>query len=349
MKTNPITTEGRVLAIAAGLVFILGTLGILFEDILTKGAPLALKHGLTLVILAGTIMTGHLANAARHHRQFLSAAGFSLVFLAGTALVVYSSVGRQVDASVQTASQIDANNERRSVIKRTRTEAQGRLDTAMKNFAKECGTGKGKKCDGIKATIDVYTFAVKGHDADLDKLGPTKAVAPEAEQLAEVASVVFGADKARVKAGAILAAPFLITLFLEFGSIVSLGYGFSPRRQAVAHLQVPTQLVVTNTIEPMESLPAPVTASVPSLPKATLSPKRLPRGGIKRRCTYTQSMALADLLTQTAIGKKIESQDQLAERWNRPKGTCSKWLAKWESQGLIARTRVGHFKATEAA
>ena len=228
------TTGGRALAIAAGAVFLIGTLGILFEDVLTKNAAIQLKHGLTLVILAGTIMTGHLANGARVHKQFFSACGFTLVFLAGTALVVYSSVGRQAAQSIQTSSQIDQTNDKRADIRMTKAKAQAMLDQAQRALATECRTGAGSACRGIKTTIEVYQAAIAGHDAQLDKLGATTVAAPEAEQFAEISAVLFGADKARVKAGAILAVPFLVTLFLEFGSIVSLGYAFRAHPRSAA-------------------------------------------------------------------------------------------------------------------
>jgi hypothetical protein len=356
MKTSiTSTTEGRFLAISAGIVFVLGTLGILFEDVLTKGAPVALKHGLTIVILAGTIMTGHLANRAwRRVRTWPSAIGFTMVFICGTALVVYSSVGRQVDASVQTSGQIEATNEHRSDIKRLRVKAQAMLDESLNNYYKECRSGDGKQCKGIKSSIDVYTAAVKGHDADLEKLGAPKPVAPEAEQLAEVAHVIFGVDKARTKAAAVLGAPFLITLFLEFGSIVSLGYAFSSRQLTLAPpasvKAIPLTVVANAQIEPPEPVAVPVTADVEKLePIATPKPVAPKRPRIKLRKTYSQSMALADLLTMTAMNKTIESQDWLAAKWGVPKGTVSRWLAKWENKDLVSRTRVGQFKMTEAA
>lgn len=356
MKTRHSTSmEERFLAIFAGIVFVLGTLGILFEDVLTKGAPLALKHGLTIVILAGTIMTGHLANRAwRRVRTWPSAIGFTMVFICGTALVVYSSVGRQVDASVQTSGQIEATNEHRTDIKRLRAKATEMLDKSLNNYYAECRSGDGKNCKGIKASIDVYTAAVKGHDADLEKLGVPKPVAPEAEQLAEVAHVIFGVDKARTKAAAVLGAPFLITLFLEFGSIVSLGYAFSARQLTLAPpasvKAIPLTVVANAQIEPPEPVAVPVTSDVEKLePIATPKPVAPKRPRIKLRKTYSQSRALADLLTMTAMGKTIESQDWLAERWQTGKPNVSKWLAKWEEKGLIARTRVGQFKSTVAA
>lgn len=314
------TMEGRALAIAAGCVFLLGTLGILFEDVI-GGAPPSLKHGLTLVTLVGTIMAGHLANSSRASRQFFSAVGFTLVFLAGTGLVVYSSVGRQAASSVQTTGQIEEANERRADIKRQRAETQAMLDTAYFKYAKQCETGKGPRCDGIEATINAYEAAVAGHNAKLDKLGVQKPAAPEAEQFAEIAAVLFGADKAKVKAGALLVVPFLITLFLEFGTIVSLGYG-------------------------LKSSPRPYKLPAPTLPvPVALEP--VPKGGGDGPATKAE--ALDDLQRLLKRGHTIESQDELVQRYGVAKGTISKWLREWEDAGEIpARSQVGKFKQIAA-
>lgn len=222
-----IHTKGRALAIIAGCVFLAGTLAILFEDVL-NGAPLALKHLITLVILSGTILAGHLASQARRDwRTWIAAFGFFLVFLSGTALVVYSSVGRQASMTTQVNASAEEINDRRAQIQKDRAKAQGMLDSALASFGKQCATGKGVRCDGIGATIDVYRAAVKGHDAELKEIGWSRPVNPEAEQFAEIIAAVIGLDaaaKGKVKAGALLAIPLLITLFLEFGTIQSFGY-----------------------------------------------------------------------------------------------------------------------------
>lgn len=241
------TTQGKALAIAAGGVFLAGTLGILFEDVILKGAPLALKHGLTLAILAGTIMVGHLANSARAGRHWASAVASSGVFVIGTVLVVLSSVGRQTADTIQTTAQIEADAGRRVSITQTRNRAVTMLERAQADLASECKTGDGKACRGIKATIEVYKAAVAGHDADLAKLGPVQVSNAEAEQLAEIMATLFGIDKAKVKAGAVLLTPFATALFLEFGVIVSFGFAF--RHRPVA--SVPTVTTVTKVSEPV--------------------------------------------------------------------------------------------------
>jgi hypothetical protein len=311
----------RVLATIAGLVFLTGTLIILFEDVY-KGAQFVLhKHGITLVILTGTMLVGHLMNASRIHRQWLSAVGFFVLFLAGSALVIYSSVGRQVATSTQVTATAGELSKRRAEIKDARTQAQGMLNTARAKTETLCKVD-GDRCAGNKRTIDVYQAAVKGHDAELREIGEEPLpVNADAEQFAEIVAV-FGADKAKVKAGSLLAAPFVITLFLEFGMIISFGQAFRVYRRPIIMLTPPA----TKAVEAFQPLP---------------------RGGGDGPATKIE--ALDDLQRLIDCGAGFGSQDELVARWGRPKGTISKWLTEWEDTGEIpARTLVGKCKQLTA-
>lgn len=302
------TTQGRALSIAAGGVFLAGTLGILFEDVLLKGAPLALKHGLTLAILAGTIMVGHLANSARAGRHWASAVAFSMVFVIGTVLVVLSSVGRQTADTIQTTAQIEADAGKRVAITQTRNRAVTMLERAQADLASECKTGAGKACRGIRSTIEVYQAAIAGHDADLAKLGPVQVSNAEAEQLAEIMATLFGIDKAKVKAAAVLLTPFATALFLEFGVIVSFGFAFRHR---------PTVSVPTVTTVPKVS--APVITEVATVPDYELEELRR----VLRR----------------AHGPL--SNNEVSEAMGVQKAEGSRRVKKAVELGLVTRQRIG--------
>ena len=321
MKTT--SMPSRVLAMLAGAVFLSGTVAIMFEDVILRAAPLALKHWVALTLLAGTIFAGHLADVARQSRQWLTATAFVVVFLSGSALIVYLSAGRQADATIQTTAQINDDAERRIEISAARRRAQKMLEKAQGELASECKTGRGTRCDGIKTTIAVYEAALGGHDAALDRLGAPRVASPEAEQFSEVMAVVFGADKARVKAAAVLLMPLAMTLFLELGTIVSFGYASRSGRA-----RKPAEVVAAT--ETRVQLPAPTDPDHNDVPFG--EPKS------KREC-------LADLLTLTALGRDIPSQEHLRERWGMAhKGTVSRWLSEWENQGLITRVQSDRCK-----
>lgn len=302
------TTPGRALAITAGGIFLAGTIGILFEDVILKGAPLALKHGLTLAILAGTIMVGHLANSARAGRHWVSAAAFSTVFVVGTVLVVLSSVGRQTADTIQTAAQIEADADKRLFITKTRARAVTMLERAQADLAAECKTGAGKACRGIKSTIEVYQAAIAGHDADLSKLGPVKVSNADAEQLAEILATVFGADKAKVKAAAVLLTPFAISLFLEFGVIVSFGFAFRNNATTVSAVSDPK-----NTVSAMDYTEVPKVSD-----KELEELRRILRG---KRSALTN--------------------DEVAALMRVTKSEASKRVSKAVAAGIVSKHRVG--------
>lgn len=102
----------------------------------------------------------------------------------------------------------------------------------------------------------------------------------------------------------------------------------------------------------LTSLPARAAVTVPApvmsaAHRVVLEPTEtdddLPSGGQKLK-----QEALADLLTLSAMGREVPSQDWLAERWGRPKGTVSKWLTDWEGRDLITRSQAGRCKAVSA-
>jgi len=297
------TTPGRALAIAAGGVFLAGTLGILFEDVLLKGAPLALKHGLTLAILAGTIMVGHLANSARAGRHWASALAFSAVFVIGTVLVVLSSVGRQTADTIQTTAQIEADAGKRVSITQTRNRAVDMLEKAEAGLAEACKGGDGKNCKGVKATIEVYQASIRGHDADLKALGPVKVSNADAEMLAEIFSTLFGIDKAKVKAAAVLLTPFAIALFLEFGVIVSFGFAF-------------------------RVVPAPVVAAVSSVSKVSAPVSEADR-------------ELEELRRVLRRANGPLTNEDLRKALGVSKGEASKRVSRAVQAGIVSRDRHG--------
>lgn len=104
------------------------------------------------------------------------------------------------------------------------------------------------------------------------------------------------------------------------------------------------------------ALPAPVLPTPSPAPPALVAVPvedeededvpALPAGGSR---VFSKQEALADLLTMTALGQTVDSQDALAARYGVRKGTISKWLTEWEEAGLIARAPNGRCKAIEAA
>lgn len=230
MKTTP---NGRVLAIVAGIAFTYGGLRIILGDTLTNPALWTTSVQLTILMVFGTIAAGHLMRDAVMAKRFVAAFGFLVLFLAGTGLVVFNSVGRQAETSMLTVNQAEDAAERRVIIKAALDRAQAMLADAQGDLARECKSGRGTRCKGIEATVGVYEAAIKGHMADLERLGPPKPVNAKATQGAKIAALA-GFDEGRAKAALMLIEPFLWTLFFEIGSVVSLGFAFRPATRKTA-------------------------------------------------------------------------------------------------------------------
>lgn len=269
-----ITPNGRALAIVAGAAFTYGGLRIILGDQLTDPAQWTTSVQLTVLMVFGTIAAGHLMRDAAAAKRVAATVGFLVLFLAGTGLVVFNSIGRQAESSMLTESQADDAAERRVAVKASLSRAEAMLAEAQANLARECKTGRGKRCEGITATIAVYEAAVKGHTADLEKIGAPKPVHAKATQGAKIAAL-FGADEAKAKAALLLIEPFLWTLFFEWGSIVSLGFAF--RHRAITETLPSEQLdeeiekfkkATSNDTEPLP----PTKAIVPDLKGENIVP-----------------------------------------------------------------------------
>lgn len=221
-----ITPNGRALAIVAGVAFVYGgLLVILGKEAMFDPSKWDTAVQITVLTVFGVIGAGHLFEDARKAKRWLAAIGFAAVFGGGTWLVVSNSLGKQAETSLFTASQADDAAERRVAIKAALGRAEAMLSQAQAELARECKTGKGKRCEGIQATIGVYEAAVKGHVADLDRLGPAKPVDAKSSEMAKFAAL-FGYNEAKAKALLMLIDPLLRTMFFELGAIVSLGFAF---------------------------------------------------------------------------------------------------------------------------
>lgn len=350
-------TAGRGLAIAAGVVFATGALAVLFQDVIVDGAPIALKHYLTLVIVAGTMMAGHLADHARRHKHWAASLGFSLIFLAGTGLVVYSSVGRQGEKLMTAAGEHDKTVTERNELERQLTDERATRQAKRDAADRECASGDGSHCKGARATVAFYETSVAGLEARLELIKPAKVVDPEAEQLANTIAAM-GGNREQARALATLLAPFLKTLFLEFGTIVSLGFAFSPKRQPrKLSAKAETALVGVSDDElaglrqAFDRDECPVLqGNLGNSGKRRLLPKPDKPGNGGGGCgIYSKTEAEADLVTRLALGETVASQDDLANRWGVNKGTVSKWLKEWEQRQLIpARQQIGRCKRVKA-
>ena len=233
--SNP-TTKGRALAITAGVAFTAGGLTILLGDVLTTPEAWTSYHALTILTVFGTIAAGHLLVDAWKARHVLAALGFFVLFLSGTGLVVYQSVGRQAETTDAKVLDAEASNLMLAAKGSDLAKAKVRFDEANRMADSEMrGERCGPRCKDWRQRAKEVQALIAQIEGEIRALGPQKPVAPKAEKMAAVAAL-FGADEAKTKAALMLLEPFLWTLFFEIGSIVSLGFAFRSKPISVSNM-----------------------------------------------------------------------------------------------------------------
>ena len=351
MQTH--TTQGRALAIAAGCAFTAGGLTILLGDAMLRPAEWTTYHVLTVLTVFGTVAAGHLMADAARAKQMPAVAGFLALFLAGTALVVYQSVGRQAEVTDTKANTAEARNETIATKRAEITTARQRLADADKMVELETRKGGcGRNCQDWKQRATEVRSHVKTLEVEIAALGAPAPVAPKAEKMAAIAAL-FGANEAKARAALTLIEPFLWTLFFEIGSIVSLGFAF---RHQPAPVRAETTFADTMQTSFTGLAPAGLFAGDipdgsdrpnggPDGPKPPNRPKPNTPDSRPDGPAMSKNEVRDALVTDFALGRSYGSQDEIAERFGRSKSTISDWLKEWEAAGLIpARRTVGRRK-----
>jgi hypothetical protein len=338
------TTAKRGAAIVLGAVLASGGLVLLFGDVVGAGKVSAFtqKHYLTLCIVVGTMLAFHVAYEAVLHRRYAASLGLAVIVLAGTGLIVYTSLGRQAEglqaASTVHDDQLEQRGQLRAELERDRISVGEKRKVADKACLNRLPDHP--KCAGARSVVSYYENSVKGLEARLLILAPPKPADAAAENFGESAAA-FNYDKDKATALASWGYRYLVTLFFEFGTTFAWGYAFSPRWRMDRLLLPP----------PGKQLPKPDKVAEVAEVAEPATPNNsgnwgAPPGGPR---IFAKQEAEADLLFQLALGKSIPSQTFLKERWRVDKGTVSKWLADWDRRELIPeRKRIGHCKVIEA-
>lgn len=202
---------------------------VLFEDVL-HGAAITTSHVTSAATMVATIAAGHLLWPQLRGGNVIAALGLALVFLGGTTYVVTMSGARNAETAAAKMSVAASVNAERSRLVKLRDKAEAMLDEANARLAKECASGKGKKCDGIQATIDVYEAAIKGHDAELRAVGPEKpgnVYAHAAKVFAAIPGVTAKAEE--IEGRLELLMPYVLVTVVEVATLTFLGIAFGHR------------------------------------------------------------------------------------------------------------------------
>ena len=311
--------HGRILAALAGVAFLGGSLTIILGQALLTPSTWGQYQVLTVLMILGTIAAGHLAKTAFKACFVASALGFCVLFVAGSALVVYNSVGRQAEAHDTIAMERAAANGLIEDKTRDIEAARERLAAAERNADRERGSKCKTKCkDWENAAADARNV-IRVLESEIRALGAPKPVDAKADKAGELAAV-FGYDRRQAAALAALIEPFLWTVFFEIGSIVSLGFAFRP-------FQVSTV-----------SKPIQHSGNSGGGGKSEKLPIRL---------VQHEDHEVAALKKALQGGRALTNDELTVAMGLRSKGEASKRVTKGENLGLVRRERVGkHVRIT---
>lgn len=257
--------KGRALALVAGVAFAVGGLTILLDKDLTSPMHWQAGQWLTILTVFGTITAGHLmADAWRTKGGWPSAVGFLILFISGTSLVVYSSVGRQVEAQGTTTLSVEDTNKK--IVEKNEDLEQAKARKAYADAQVQRETGKrgcGRNCkDWMRNSQDI-AIVIAQLEREIDALGPQKPVNAKAVAMAEIAMLLHvPGTKDQIVAGLVLLMPFATTLFFEVGSIVAFGFAFRQGKRVLVAANdcrsVAVDLTQGNTIvEDIDNDPEP--------------------------------------------------------------------------------------------
>lgn len=230
-------------ATALGAIFAAITGRVLLDDV-WHGAPVTVSHMMSVGALVATLAAGHYFLPAVKRAAIAAALGLAVIFLAGTGYVLVASATRNAETAATKAATIRQTNEQRVALQGQLRVAEADLDQAKAELAKatheaagECGTGRGKRCEGREATRQAAERARDRADshvalirARIDLLGPAKDEAGGYAHAGRVWAVLTGGSADQATAALVLAMPIVTTLLCELATIVFLGIGLGHRQ-----------------------------------------------------------------------------------------------------------------------
>lgn len=353
------TTLKRPWLLAAGVFFAGVTTATILKDVVMDGAEWNLTHVQSVAAMVAAILAGHLVWPALKSKRTVSAFGLAVVFLAATGYIVVSAGARNAETAGVKTQAIEKRNAEREAAREVLANAESdavsaktEADAAIKAAAIECASGRKGKCLGKEATREAAKDDLaKAKDAEslargkLLMLGPDENVFQGYHHAARTFEALGLGTTAITEAKLELLMPFALVLISEMLTLVLFGLALSGPVQTkpdVSDIEASFEAAKLRTMlaDPIPDKPdARTVAEVianrrtdgPSKPDKKPDTPKPTRGGPG----LTKAQALDDIMQRLADGRTINSQDELAEAWNRPKQTVSDWMREWRKIGVI--------------
>jgi len=228
------TTETRWLArLVSVILWAVGSIYLVKNELATS-SDMVLVATMPVIWLA-VIAMAILAGSARRERKYLTSLLLALAATVGASYTLSCTIARQSEVRDIRVATFEQDTERRSEIEKLLLAANEMLAKAREKFARECATGLGTRCKGIKATIDVYEAAKKGHEYELATLSHSSPKAGEKRIAAALAMMIGGKPEAYEEAVGLFL-PSLLGMFAELGAAAAALYGWHSTEPAKRRL-----------------------------------------------------------------------------------------------------------------
>jgi len=343
--------RGRSAAILLAAVLAAGGTSLLFSDVIFGSAAFTPKHFQTICIVLGTTIASLVAAAAWENRHWLACLGFIALAASGTAVIVWYSLGRQVETQMLSADDHDKAADKRSDLKAQLAREQGDVKKKRDEADAICRKrgADSNRCSDARSTEKWYGGLAEGTQARLDAL-QVKPADASAEAFGKLAFAL-GGDLEKSKALALLLMPYFITGLFELGLAMSLHYAFRPGHAPKPAPAAPTQLVGVTDAD-LSTLRAQFAADKSKPPQGGVGsiirgPNGPNSGSPKGRMSHSE--IISDLMLRAATGRLFGSNEEAAEHYGYSASRFSELVTRWEGQNLIPKGRmVGRCKVAAA-
>lgn len=241
-----------------GAIFAIGTTAVILDDV-RQGAEFTSDHVMTVLVILGTIAAGHMLWPTIKAMKLMSAVGLMLVFLGGTYFCVAGSAGRSAKVlqhrEAEATKVLDARKDIGDELKKAR-EARAVLSAT---YAKECSSGAGSRCKGLKEALATADDQVRLYEVRFDGLKPAEQANGELRYTAELVALVVKAPVQEIEKAIGLITPLAKALILELATIVFFGLGFGHTKVS----EISTPKGDGGDQKPKLALPAPATIEDP--------------------------------------------------------------------------------------
>ncbi len=333
MSSNT-TAPRRVARSIAVVLWMIGSAYLINGELATpppNWVVITATPALWAAVIALPVMAGH----AWADRQWTACLLLTLSALIGSLYMLTGTLGRQAEARDTRHADAQRTADHRAKLQAQLDGVEGILASSRERLARECATGAGRTCTGIKTVIELSEPAAAKHRADLASL---KATVPDAgeRRIAAALALMTGRSEARMRAAVGDILPALFGILVELAALACAKYGWS-----VPQASGPSGSDRAAVSSGDKSDDQPDGRPGPRRPQPRILPDDQPDG--------RKQQVLASLLTDLGLGRSAPSQRDLCERFVIPRSTMSDWLREWERSGIIpARRTVGRCKALVA-